>query len=117
MLEAAAARIGPHLVNAHVGLLQDELPAGDFDLVVSALAIHHLEGPEKAELFRRLRAVVAPGGRFVLGDVIVPEDASAGAIELTHGYDKPSPSRTSCGGLARPGSNRSRSFGSVTTSR
>ncbi len=90
MLEAAAARIGPHLVNAHVGLLQDELPAGDFDLVVSALAIHHLEGPEKAELFRRLRAVVAPSGRFVLGDVVVPEDASAGAIELTHGFDKPS---------------------------
>lgn len=90
MLDAAAARIGPRLVNAHVGLLQDELPAGDFDLVVSALAIHHLEGPEKAELFRRLRVVVAPGGRFVLGDVVVPEDCSGTAIDLTNGYDKPS---------------------------
>ena len=90
MLDAAAARIGPRLVNAQVGLLQDELPAGDFDLVVSALAIHHLEGPEKAELFLRLRAVVAPGGRFVLGDVVVPADGSDGAVDLTEGYDKPS---------------------------
>ena len=48
MLDAAAARIGPRLTDSHVGLLQDALPAGEFDLVVSALAIHHLEGPEKA---------------------------------------------------------------------
>ena len=50
------------------------LPEGPFDLVFSALAIHHLDGPGKADLFARVAAVLAPGGRFVLADVVVPED-------------------------------------------
>lgn len=90
MLDAAAQRLGTRLQEARVGLLQDPLPDGPFDLVVSALAIHHLDGEEKADLFRRLRPVVATGGRFVLGDVVVPEDQAAVAVDLTEGYDKPS---------------------------
>jgi len=35
--------------------------------------------------------VLAPGGRFVLADVVVPEDPADASIELTPGYDKPSP--------------------------
>jgi hypothetical protein len=38
----------------------------------SVLAAHHLGGPGKADLFRRVAAGLAPGGRFVLGDVVVP---------------------------------------------
>ena len=53
---------------------QDPLPEGPFDVVVSALAVHHLDGAEKADLFQRVTASLAPGGRFVLGDVVVPED-------------------------------------------
>ena len=88
MLDAARALLGDRMVKAHAALLQDPLPAAEFDLVVSALAVHHLDGAEKAELFRRVRDVVAPGGRFVLGDLVVPEDRAAGvAIE---GHDKPS---------------------------
>ncbi len=70
--------------------LLDPLPEGPFDLVVSALAIHHLDGPGKAELFRRVAAVVAPGGRFVLGDVVLPEDPANAVTPLSDGYDKPS---------------------------
>jgi tRNA (cmo5U34)-methyltransferase len=36
-----------------VARLEDPLPEGPFDLVVSALAVHHLDGPGKADLFRR----------------------------------------------------------------
>lgn len=88
MLGAAQQLLGERLVETHVALLQEPLPEGEFDLVVSALAVHHLDGAEKADLFRRLRAVVAPGGRFVLGDVVLPVDrpATAGTGE----YDKPS---------------------------
>src|SRR5439155_8133229 len=57
-----------------VSRLEDPLPTGPFDLVVSALAIHHLAGPGKADLFQRVGAELAPGARVVLGDVIVPED-------------------------------------------
>ncbi len=90
MLDAAAKRLGARLEQAHVGMLQDPLPDRQFDLVVSALAVHHLDGDEKADLFRRVRRVVAPGGRFVLGDVVVPEDKAEAAVDLTDGYDKPS---------------------------
>ena len=90
MLDAAAQRLGPRLAGTHVALLQAPLPEGRFDLVASALAVHHLDGDEKADLFRRLRQVVAPGGRFVLGDVVVPEDRDDAVVDLTEGYDKPS---------------------------
>ncbi len=107
MLAAAAERIGERLTETHVGLLQDTLPPGEFDLVVSALAVHHLEGPEKADLFRRVRAALGPGGRFVLGDLVLPPDAAAGLIELTDGYDKPSSLSDQVGWLSEAG------FGSV----
>jgi tRNA threonylcarbamoyl adenosine modification protein (Sua5/YciO/YrdC/YwlC family) len=71
--------------------LQDPLPAGPFDLVVSALAIHHLDPHEKPDLFARVRDALSPGGRFVLADVIVPDDPADAVIPLTPGYDKPSP--------------------------
>lgn len=41
---------------------------GPYDAVVSALSIHHLEHPAKQALFRRVLAVLAPGGRFVNAD-------------------------------------------------
>jgi L-threonylcarbamoyladenylate synthase len=71
--------------------LQDPLPAGPFDLVVSSLAIHHLDADEKPDLFARIRVSLAAGGRFVLADVIVPDDPAGAKIPLTQGYDKPSP--------------------------
>ncbi len=90
MLAAAAARLGERLVAAHVGLLQEPLPEGRFDLVVSALAVHHLDPDEKALLFSRVRERLAPDGRFVLGDVVVPESPDEAVVALTDGYDKPS---------------------------
>ena len=90
MLRAAAERLGSRLEDAHVALLQEPLPDGEFDLVVSALAVHHLDGPEKADLFRRVHGVLRPGGRFVLGDLVVPERSDDAVVEQTPGYDKPS---------------------------
>lgn len=90
MLAAAAARLGERLVAAHAALLQEPLPEGRFDLVVSALAVHHLDPDEKALLFSRVRERLAPDGRFVLGDVVVPQSPDEAVVELTDGYDKPS---------------------------
>jgi SAM-dependent methyltransferase len=90
MLAAAVERLGRRMGGSRVGLLQEPLPTGEFDLVASALAIHHLDGEEKADLFQRLRRAVAPGGRFVLGDVIVPEDPAVVVTDRSDGYDKPS---------------------------
>jgi tRNA (cmo5U34)-methyltransferase len=68
-----AERVVPG-ADLRVARLEDALPEGPFELVFSALAVHHLAGPGKADLFRRVAEVLGPGGRFVLGDVIVPAD-------------------------------------------
>ena len=73
-----------------VGRLEDPLPAGPFDLVVTALAVHHLDGAGKADLFRRVARVLSPGGRFVLGDVVVPEDPTDTVTPIDGVYDLPS---------------------------
>ena len=69
--------------------LREGLPEGPFDLVFSALAIHHLDGPGKADLFARVAAALAPGGRFVMADVIVPEDPADVVTPLDAGFDLP----------------------------
>jgi tRNA (cmo5U34)-methyltransferase len=77
-------------VDLRVADLADPLPAEPFDLVVSALAVHHLDGAGKADLFRRVAAVVSPPGRFVLGDVVVPEDPADAVTPISEDYDRPS---------------------------
>ncbi len=64
MLEQARHAVGPRAVS-HVADLRDPLPAGLFDGVVSALAIHHIDDMAKRDLFARVQAAVIPGGVFV----------------------------------------------------
>jgi tRNA (cmo5U34)-methyltransferase len=74
-----------------VSRLEDPLPGGPFDLVVSCLAIHHLDAGGKRDLFRRIAAVLRPGGRFVLADVVVPEREEDSVTPTTPGFDRPDP--------------------------
>jgi tRNA (cmo5U34)-methyltransferase len=74
-----------------VGRLEDPLPRGPFDLVVSALAIHHLDDAAKADLFRRVWSALVPGGRFVMLDVVVPVGPVARPVPIEAGIDLPSP--------------------------
>lgn len=89
MLTRARAMLPPG-AELRVARLEDPLPEGPFELVVSALAVHHLDGVGKAELFRRVSEILAPGGRFVLGDVIVPEDPADVVTPIDGVYDQPS---------------------------
>lgn len=73
-----------------VARLEDPLPDGPFDLVVSALAVHHLSGPEKANLFARVATALRPGGRLVLADVVVPDDPADVVTPVDGTYDVPS---------------------------
>jgi len=86
MLAAARAKLDADL---RVQRLQDPLPSGPFDLVVSALAIHHLDRNEKQDLFQRVHAELGAGGRFVLADLVVPEQAEDVVTPATPGFDKP----------------------------
>src|SRR5699024_5129363 len=74
LLAAAARTLDPDRTELRRGRLEDPLPPGPFDLVMSTLAIHHLDGPGKADLFARIAEVLPAGGRFVLADLIVPTD-------------------------------------------
>ncbi len=90
MLEVARSRLPAGQVALRVARLQDRLPAGPFDLVASALCVHHLRGPEKRDLFGRIHDVLEPGGRFVLADVVVPVAGEEATVSLTPGFDHPS---------------------------
>jgi tRNA threonylcarbamoyl adenosine modification protein (Sua5/YciO/YrdC/YwlC family) len=89
MLSAAQERLPAGRVRLVVGRLQDALPDGPFDLVASALCVHHLVGAEKRSLFARVRDALGPGGRFVLADVVTPVDPADAVISLTAGFDHP----------------------------
>ncbi len=88
MLERARAFLPPS-ADLRVGRLQDRLPAGPFDAVVSALAVHHLTPAEKRDLFARVASVLRPGGLFVLADVVVPERPEDVVTPIEEGYDLP----------------------------
>jgi tRNA (cmo5U34)-methyltransferase len=87
MLERARSRFPD--ADLRLARLEDELPPGPFDLVVSALAVHHLDGAGKQDLFRRVAAVLHPGGRFVLADVVVPEREEDVVTPIDNVYDLP----------------------------
>jgi len=85
MLARARERL-PH-ADLHLARLEDPLPRGPFDLVVSVLAVHHLDGDAKRDLFTRTAQLC---NNFVLGDVVVPERTEDAVIEIDWEYDLPS---------------------------
>ena len=89
--EAMLARARERLPDAdlRVARLEDPLPAGPFDLVVSALAVHHLDADGKLGLFARVAEVLRDGGAFVLGDLVVPERAEDAVIFVDWEMDLP----------------------------
>jgi tRNA (cmo5U34)-methyltransferase len=48
--------------------------------VVSSLAIHHLDGAEKQQLFADVVQMLAPGGAFIIADVIQPTNQFGTAV-------------------------------------
>jgi tRNA (cmo5U34)-methyltransferase len=90
MLDRARAALPADRVELGVARLNDPLPAGPFEVIVSALTIHHLNGDDKADLFRRAATVLSPDGRLVVGDVVVPEEPSDVVTPIDGDYDRPS---------------------------
>ncbi len=65
-------------VHADFGALAE---LGRHDAVVSALAIHHLEGPAKQRLFAAIHRALAPGGVFVNADQVAGETPGEDAAQ------------------------------------
>jgi tRNA (cmo5U34)-methyltransferase len=71
MLEEARAALGTERASYVVADLEDPLPAGPWDAIVSALAIHHLADEAKRSLFARAHAGLRPGGVFVDAEQVI----------------------------------------------
>lgn len=89
MLNEARRVLPPEWVELHVASLQDPLPPGPFEMVVSALTIHHLPGEGKRDLFRRVATALRPAGLFVMGDVVVPDRPEDAVAPLSPDFDLP----------------------------
>ncbi len=82
MLERARARFreaGAAVSVLEMDYSREEIP-GRYDLVVSALSIHHLEGSLKRALFRRIHDALEPGGAFINADHV--EAPTPGLVRL-----------------------------------
>jgi tRNA (cmo5U34)-methyltransferase len=69
--------------------LEDPLPTGPFDVVVSAFAIHHLPSTAKQDLFKRVAAILRPRGLFARCDVVIPTAPVERPVPIEAGVDLP----------------------------
>lgn len=83
MLEVAQKRFdGLENVSYQILDYSKELPKEEFDVIVSALSIHHLEHEEKKELFTRIYDKLPEGGVFINYDQFC-----AGSEEMNTWFD------------------------------
>lgn len=83
MLKIARERFrGNQNISYFISDYAEEFPDGDFDAIVSALSVHHLENEEKQRLFRRVYDKLPSGGIFVNYDQFC-----AGQEKLNDWYD------------------------------
>lgn len=91
MLAAAARTLDPRRTELRHAQLEDPLPDGPFDLVVSMLAVHHLDAAGKADLFARVAQQMIRHGRLVLADLVTPADPRDVITPIDGAIDTPSP--------------------------
>jgi tRNA (cmo5U34)-methyltransferase len=72
MLDQAGKRFAGHPgISFRLADMATSDLSGDWDLVISALAIHHLDDSAKQALFRSVRAALRPGGLFVNAEQVL----------------------------------------------
>ncbi len=85
MLAVAERRLIGQSPQVRCADLRAELPAESFDVIMSALAIHHLEDDDKRKLYRRIFAQLAPGGLFINAEQVAhPEACGEKVFEVMH---------------------------------
>lgn len=52
--------------------------------VMTSLAVHHLDAEGKRHFYRDVHAMLAPGGRFVMADLVEPTGATARKLAADH---------------------------------
>ncbi len=85
MLKATSARLAPFGGRFQPGYfelsdLSWRKTDQSFHAVVSSLTIHHLDGPDKLRLFMDVYQMLAPGGVFVVADLVETTRAEGTAV-------------------------------------
>ncbi|MGI9556992.1 MAG: class I SAM-dependent methyltransferase [Solirubrobacterales bacterium] len=70
-------------VDVRLARMEDPLPDGPWDLVISVLSVHHLDAEGKRDLFRRVRE---QSRSLVVADVV---DADVRVAPIEEGFDFP----------------------------
>ena len=85
--KAAAAGLG-NVETLRADFTRDPLPPGPFDLVASAMTLHHVEDVEL--LFRKFFELLASGGQLALADLDVEDGSFHGHAEgvFHSGFDR-----------------------------
>lgn len=73
MLEVARRRFSPDSARFSFRVMDyvDEKEWGEYEIIVSALSIHHLNDPDKQRVFHRAFESLSPGGAFVNADQVL----------------------------------------------
>jgi len=82
MLAVARRRFAdePERFELRVADYARELPLGEYEAVVSALSIHHLDGTGKRELFCKVYEALCAGGVFVNADQVLGSTRDRGSL-------------------------------------
>jgi tRNA (cmo5U34)-methyltransferase len=72
-------------IEVRLARMEDPLPDGPWDLVISVLSVHHLDAAQKRDLFRRVRE---QSRSLVLGDIVAAE---VSVTPIEPGFDFPDP--------------------------
>jgi len=74
MLNIAKSRLNVYPnVEYQLSDYSNEMPSGHYDLIVSALSIHHLTDKNKKQLFRGIKNALKPNGIFINADQVLGE--------------------------------------------
>ena len=113
----ARAKVSLPDADLRVGDLEDPLPEGPFDLVVSAPRRAPPQGAGQGEPVHRVAAVLRPGGRLVLADLVVPDDPADVVSFRRRHRRRPKPDRPAGCVAARGGLRASHRLGASRPSR
>jgi ubiquinone/menaquinone biosynthesis C-methylase UbiE len=82
LLENACRTGASNVEGKAIPIEQLDFPPASIDLVVSNYAFHHLRDADKPMVVRRIYSWLAPGGRFVLGDMMFGRGSDARDREI-----------------------------------
>ncbi len=96
MLEVVAEKIAAQGVNnmttLKLDLLVDPLPAQRFDLIVTAMTLHHV--PDTDHILRVFHDLLNPGGHLCIADLDQEDGSFHGPeVDVHHGFDQAELSR------------------------